>query len=164
MAACFINNGIGKPPAQTGRIGTEDRIHIGGNLIFDGLKILQHPASRPVDIRSLLENYVDEGTAEIGKPSDCLYLRGGKEGGRNRVGDLVFHQIGASARPFGVDDNLSITQIRKSIEGRILQSPVTPGKGKDHHQKNDEFIACAEFNDFSDHKFFISACAGVLCP
>ena len=120
MAACLINDSIGKPPAKARRIGTKDGIHISGNFIFHSLQIFQHPASRPVDIRPFLENYVDEGTTEIGKPSDSLYLRGGKEGGGNGIGDLVFHQIGASACPFSVDNDLGIAQIRKGIEGRIL--------------------------------------------
>ena len=81
MPARFINDGIGKSPSQARRVRTKDGIHISGNLVLNGLKILQHAASRPVDICPFLENDIDKGTAKIGKTPDRLYLRRSKKGG-----------------------------------------------------------------------------------
>ena len=63
MSARFIDDGIGKSPAQAGGIGTEDGIDIGGNFVLHGLEIFQDTASGPVDIRPFFKNDVDEGTA-----------------------------------------------------------------------------------------------------
>ena len=76
--AGLIHNGIGEPPAQTGGIGTENRVDVGRELVFYGLKVFQNPASCPIDIGPFFKDDIDEGTAQIGKPADGLDLGGGQ--------------------------------------------------------------------------------------
>ena len=152
VTARLIDDGIGKTPAEARGVGAEYGIDIGGNLVLDRLEIFEDPASRPVDIGPLLEDDIDEGAAEEGKPPDGLDLGRRQQGGRNRVGDLVLDQIGAPARPFRVDDDLRVAQIGDGIQRRIPERPGTPDQGEGHNKEDYEFVAGAEFNDFGDHR------------
>ena len=75
MAALFVDERIGEPPAQTRRIGPQDGVCIGGELPSHGLEVFEDAAARPVDVRPLFEDDVDEGAAQEGETADDLYLR-----------------------------------------------------------------------------------------
>ena len=159
IVARFIDQGVLESPAEARRIGTEHRIDIGGEFVPDRLDVLEDPAPGPVDIRSLFEDHIDKGTAEIGKTPHRLDLGGGEQGRGDRVGDLVFDQIGAASGPFGVDDHLGVAQVGEGVQRRSLQRPVSPENQKGHEQEDDKPVAGTVFDYSSDHRGYRS----VLC-
>ena len=149
----FIHQGIGKSPAYAGGIGPEHGIHRGRELVLHRLEIFQHPASGPVDVGPFLEDGIDERGAEKGEPAHHLDLGRGKQGGGDRVGDLVFDKVGAAAFPFGEDDDLGVAQIGDRIKGRVADGPDPPaGEGK-HQQEDEKPVAGAEIDNAGDHCF-----------
>ena len=104
----LIHNGIREPPAQTGGVRTQYRVDIGRELVLYGLEIFQNSASGPINVGAFLKDDIDKGTAQIRETPDGLHLGGGQKGGGNGIGDLIFHQVRAPARPFGKDNHLGI--------------------------------------------------------
>ena len=125
----FIDDGVGEPPSETGGIGTENGIDVGGNLVLHSLEVFQDSVPRPVNIGPFLEYHVDKGTAQEGKPPDCLNLRGREQSRCDGIGYLILDEIGTTPRPFRINDHLRIAQVWKGVERCILQGPITPDQG-----------------------------------
>src|SRR5512137_2408274 len=135
MAASFIYQGIRKSPTHTGGVRAEHRIDICRYLALHSLQILKHPGACPIDIRSFLEDNVDEGAAEKGNTSDSFNLGRSQEGRTYGVGNLVFHKVRASARPIRVYNYLSVAEVGQGVKGRMGECPISPAH-KDHNKKD----------------------------
>ena len=73
--ALLIDDGVLEAPAEARRVGAEDGVDVGGELVADGLEVFEDAAPRPVDVRPLIEDHVDEGASEDtrspGPPGPC---------------------------------------------------------------------------------------------
>ena len=147
----LIDEGIGKSPAQARGIRAEHRVDIGGDLVSHRLDVLEDTAPRPVDVRSLFEDHIDERRTEEGESADRLDLGRGKECGGYGVGDLVLHQVRAAAGPLGIDDHLGVGEVRQGIERCPLQSPDAPEDSQRGDEDNEKLVPRAPVDDLFNH-------------
>ncbi len=147
----LIHDSIREPPAEAGRVRAEHGIDIGRKLVPHRLEVFKDPAPRPIDVGTFIEDYIDEGTAQVGEPTDSLDPRGRKEGRRNGIGNLVLDEVGAPARPFGIDNHLGVGEVWNRVEGYVLEGIVTPCEGKKDKEKDNKLVPGTILYDLRYH-------------
>ena len=148
--AALIDKRVFVNPADAGRVGADHGIHALGQRAADGVEIFDHARSRPIDIRPVLEDDVNERFAEHRLAAHELDVGRGDEAGGNRIGDLVLDEVGRAAVPIRVNDHLHVAEIGYGIERRALQRPKPAGEGEDDENENHEPIAGTGFDDALD--------------
>ncbi len=78
--AGLVLQDIGEPPAEARCIRSEHGIDTRWNPVLYSLDVFQDPAAGPVDVRALIEDYVDKGRPEEGESPDGLDSRGSEQG------------------------------------------------------------------------------------
>ena len=123
MLAGLIDQGVLKDPAHTRRVWAELRgdafRHASGELI----QPLQDTGARPVDVGPVFEQDIDIGVAKVREATDDGDLGRGQQRRDDRIGDLIFNEIGRAARPGGIDNNLRVGNIRQRINRRLPHRP-----------------------------------------
>ena len=66
VAAGAIHQGVFVNPADSGSVRSQRRLRLGRQTRRDLTEVFQHPRARPVQIRAIGEDHVDEGIAEAG--------------------------------------------------------------------------------------------------
>src|SRR5574338_170498 len=95
-----VNERVFVNPPYTRGVGADDRIYALGQPAANGVEIFNHARTRPINIRAVLENDVNERFAEHRFAAHELHFRRGNEDRGNGICDLVFHQVGRAAFPF----------------------------------------------------------------
>ena len=147
MLAALINERVFENPADAGRVRADHRIHAFRQRAAHRVQIFDHARARPVDVGAVLENDVDERFAEHRFAADEFHFRRGDEDGGNRIGDLVFDQIGRAAFPIGVDDDLHVAQVRNRIERRVHETINPARDSEDREDEDEKFVPRARFDD-----------------
>ncbi len=134
MLAGFVHQGVLVYPAHPGGVRPELGLgpgrQIGGHLT----QVLQHPGTRPVEIRAVVKQHIDEGVAEEGVAAHRGGARHRQHGGGERVGHLILHHLGRLARVGGLDDHLHVGEIRQGVHRGLLDRPEAPGGEHDSQQ------------------------------
>ncbi len=143
MLAGPINQSVFERPTHPGCVRSESWCDSLGKLARGFLHVFEHPRTGPVHVGSVLEDYVHEGQAKKGVPSHDLHLGRREERGNNRVGHLVFHQVGTASFPLSEDNYLDIRQVGDGIERSVVGGPDPPGNSKESSQKDIEFVVGA---------------------
>ncbi len=120
VRAGAVHQRVLEDPAHAGGIGTQLRRYPLGQPGLDLGEVLEHPRARPVDVGAVLEDHVHVGEAEVGEAANRLDLRRAEQRGDDRVGDLVFDDVGRAV-PARVDDDLRVGQVRQRIQADPLQ-------------------------------------------
>ena len=95
-------------PADPSRIRADLRGHATGQLAGGEVEILQHPRTRPVNIRAVLENDIHEGCAEHRETAHYTGFRHRNHRGSQRISDLIFHHLRCLAGIFSVNNHLHV--------------------------------------------------------
>ena len=139
-------------PADAGGVGPELGGHPRGQPAADALEVLEHAAAGPVEVGAVLEDDVDEGVAEHRLAAHVLDARCGDHRGDDRVGDLVFHCVGAPSRPIGEHDHLHVGEVGERVERARAQRPHAGGGRKGDQQEHEEAVAGAPGDQPGDHR------------
>ena len=137
-------------PSQARRVRPHLRLHAGGQARLHRGEIFERARARPVDIRTLLEDDVDVGVAEIGEAAHRLHLRRAEHGRDDRIGNLVLHNVGAAV-PAREDDHLRIAEVGDGVERNGAQRPVPAHGGGGREQDHQEAVPRGEVDDPVDH-------------
>ncbi len=108
-------------PTDTARIGTERRCHSGRQAATDGVEVLKHPGSCPVEIGAVVEDHVHERGTEERKAAHHPGVWHREQCTRERVGDLVLDHLRSLAGVVGVDDHLYVGEVRQRIDRCVQQ-------------------------------------------
>src|SRR5438477_511130 len=81
----FVHESVFIDPAHACRVRTDDRIDTLRQHAAHGAQILDNTRPRPINVRPVLENHIDERFAEHGFATNELHFRRGDEACRNRV-------------------------------------------------------------------------------
>ena len=138
-------------PADAGGVRPERRRHAVRQAPRGRVEIFEHARARPIDVRAVLEDHVDERHAEIGEAAHHARFRHGEHGGGQRIGDLVLDHLRRLARIFGVDDDLRIGEVGNGIERQMKNRIESRRDGEhraDHHQHD---VARRRGDEASDH-------------
>ena len=128
-------------PTDTGSVGAKSRRDPFRQLAADPLHVLQHSAARPVDVRAVLEDDVNKRVAEHRLSTHGFHPWCRKQGRNDRVGNLVFDELGATARPLAEDDDLRIGEVRNGVKGNAEHRPYAPRGGEEDEEKNKKAVA-----------------------
>ena len=82
-------------------------MHVLGQSALDLLQVFDDARARPVEIRAVLEDDEDIRIAEHRLRAHGLDMRRSQQAGDDRIGHLVFDDVGRLARPIRVDDHLT---------------------------------------------------------
>ena len=117
-------------PTRTGRVRADRRMHIGRKPAGNRLQILHNPRTGPINVRPVFEDNKNIRVIEHGLRAYRLHLRRSQERGHNRIGNLVFDDVGWFTYPGYKDDRLLSSDVRTAPKERDPASP----------QKNDATI------------------------
>src|ERR1700731_514363 len=81
-------------PAHSGRVWPDCRVHAFRQRAADRVQVFNDARTRPINVGSVLEDYVDERFTEHRFAADKSYLWSGNETCGNRISDLVLYEIG----------------------------------------------------------------------
>ena len=112
-------------------------------LAAEAAEIFEHAAARPVGIGAIFENHIDERKAVERIAAHHFRVRHRKHFGRDRIGDLVLHDLRRLARPFRVDDDLRVREIGNGIERNVAQRKDPAKHQRKRRQQNDELVLAA---------------------
>ncbi len=115
VLAGIVDQDVLEDPAEPGGVGAELGLHALGQPRQDSGEVFERARARPVDVGAVLEDDVDEGIAEVGEAAHGAHSWGAEQGGDDRVGDLVFEDVGAAV-PARVDDDLGVAQVGDGVE------------------------------------------------
>src|SRR5205823_8610501 len=114
------------------------------------VEIFDDAGTGPIDVGAVFKNYIDERLAEHRFAPDKLHFRRGNKSSRNRVRELVFHQIGRASLPIGINDYLNVAQIGNRIERSLLQRIDAGTDRKKSENKYEKSVPDACFDDAFD--------------
>src|SRR5207245_8126401 len=103
------------------------------------------------NVGPVLKDDVDEGLPEHRFASDKAHFRRSNKCGGDWIRDLVFDEIGRASFPFGVNDDLRITQIRNGIEWRVFERIDSSRDCKEREDEDEETIPHAGCDDALEH-------------
>ena len=99
VLAALVDDGILVDPACARRIGADRRMYVLRQPPADLLQVFNDPRARPVEVRAILKDYIDVGIPEHGLRANGFDMRGGQQAGDDRIGHLVFDDVGRLTRP-----------------------------------------------------------------
>ena len=130
VRAGLVGQRVLEHPADAGRVRPERRRRALGQRPAQAVHVLEHAAARPVDVRALLEDRVDERHPEHREAAHVGDVRRPDQLRDDRVGDLVLDQGRAAAHPLGEDDDLRIGEVRDRVQPRLLDGDDRPTRAK----------------------------------
>ena len=116
VAAGLVDQHVHKHPTHAGGVRTEGWPGISRQVVLNRAQVLEDAAAGPVQVGAVLEDDVDKGQTEEGLPPHIRDTGRAHQGRRDRVGDLVLHQVRAAPRPIGQDDDLGVRQVRDGVQ------------------------------------------------
>ena len=116
-------------PAERRRIRAKFGLHPLWQTGNDAREILHDSRARPVQIRSVLEDDVHVGIAEIGDAAHRLHFRRAQHGGHDGIRDLILNDVGAAV-PARINDDLGIAKIRGGVQRNSQHRPASKNAGE----------------------------------
>lgn len=128
-------------PTHAGGVRPELGFDTGGQAVFHKVQVFQNPAPRPIQIRPVVKNNVDERLLKHADAAYDLRVRNTHHRRGEWIGDLIFHHVGRLAGVVSRHDHLHVGQIRDRIQVDVNRRP-NPGGNQDPGQQQDhELIA-----------------------
>ena len=138
-------------PAHSGRVRTERRLGARRQPGLHLIQVFQHPRARPVRIRPVLEQDVDEGIAEHRIAANRLRARHRHHGGGERIGDLVFDDARRLPGEGRADDDLRVGQVRYRVQRRAQKGNDAPGRDNQRGKEDEKTVADGPADEPGDH-------------
>ena len=98
-----------------------------------------------------MKDDIDIGVAEHRLRANRFDVRGSQQTGNNRVGHLVFDDIGWLSGPGCVDDHLHVRDVWQCIQRNMLERPDASQCQQQDSGEDHEAIARASIDDFGEH-------------
>ena len=112
VPAAAIDERVFVDPADACRVRAERGDGVLRQARLHLVQVLEHARARPIEVRAVVEQHVDERVAEERVAAHRLRARHRQHRRRERVGDLVLDDLRRLARVRGPDDHLHVGQIR----------------------------------------------------
>ena len=146
-----VHQRVLEDPAHARGIGPERRFRAGRQASLHLVQIFQHARTRPVQVRAIVEQHIDEGVAEEGKAAHGLGTRHRQHRGGQRIGHLVLDDLGRLARVAGADDHLHVGEVGQGIHRCAAHGPDAPGSQHQGRQQHQEAVGDRPSNQAGDH-------------
>ena len=108
LLVAVIDEHILIDPTRTGRVRADRRMHIGRKPAGNRLQILHNPRTGPINVGPVFEDNKNIRIAEHRLRAHGFDVRRCEQRGHNRVGDLVFDDVGRFTFPVGMNDHLHV--------------------------------------------------------
>ncbi len=123
----------------------------GGQILGGSVQIFEDTRPRPIEVRAVVEDHIDEGHAEEGEAAHDMRLRHGQHGGGQRIGDLILDHLRRLARILRVDDDLNVGEIRDGVERHVLDSIDADERDEDGGDADEDDVPRRPADDVCDH-------------
>ena len=151
----MIDEDIFIDPPGAGSVRTDGRMNIRGKSASNRLQVLHNPRTGPINIGPVFEHHEDIGIIEHGLRAYRFHSRRSQQCSHNRIGDLIFDDVGWLALPVGVNDHLHVRNVRQSVEGYMANRPHSRHRKQKHSGEDQEAIVCAPLDDSRDHVTYL---------
>ena len=118
-----INERVLIDPSGAGGVRTNGGMYVCGKAPGNRLQILHNSGTSPINIGPVFEHNEDVRIVEHGLGAYRFHPRRSQERGHDRVGDLVFDDVGWLAFPIGVDDYLHVGNVRQCVQRNMAHGP-----------------------------------------
>ncbi len=98
-------------------------MHALGQTPADLLQVLDDTRACPVEIGAVLKNHIDVRITKHRLRANSFDMRGSKQDGDDRIGHLVFDNIGWFTRPARMNNHLHVRNVWEGIQRYVLQRP-----------------------------------------
>ena len=140
VSTASIDERVLVDPTDTRGIGSQRRLCVRWQAALHLVQVLEHARARPVQVRAVLEQHVDERITEERVAADGLCSGHRQHRGRERVGDLVLDDARRLAGEGRADDHLHVRQIGQRVEGRAEHGPHAPGRHDQRREHDQEAV------------------------
>src|SRR6266705_2723229 len=150
-AAAAIDERVLVDPADTGRVGSERGLRLGGEPRLHLVQVFEHPRARPVRVGAVLEEDVHERIAE-----ERIAAHGLRSGHREhrrgeRISDLVLDDLRRLPRVGGADDHLHVGEVGNRVERRPRRRPDSPRRECERGEHHEETVRDRPADELRDH-------------
>jgi hypothetical protein len=152
VLAGAIHERVLKDPAEAGSIRPQLRLHAGRKLRRNLGQVFEDPRACPIDVRAVLENYVDVAEAEIGVAADRFHLGRAQKRRDDGIGNLVFDDVRA-AIPARIDDDLRIRKVGQRIQRNVPHGPDGNRNGDDRAGNDQVLVLGRKPDDAPKHRY-----------
>ena len=139
--ATVIHQCVFVNPTDAGAIGSETWFRGRGKTAGDLAEVFQDARTRPVQIRLVIEDHVDIRIPKEGIASHHTCAGHRQHCRRQRIGHLIFDNLGRLTWEFRSDDDLSVGQIGQCIQRRNECRANSPCSKQNGHHQHDDAIA-----------------------
>ena len=134
-------------PAHARRVRADGGLGALGEVTGDLVQVLEHPAARPVHVRPVLEDDVDEARPKHRVAPHGLGVGDREHRRRQGVGHLLLDDLRPLPRVFGLDDDLDVGEVGDGVDGRVQRRP-RPARDEEAGEEGDqEAVPRAPFDD-----------------
>src|SRR6185437_17065668 len=77
VAMACIDDGVFVNPARSGRVWSDDRMHLRGQSAADLLQVFENAGARPVEVCAVLKDNIDVGIAKHALRANGFHMRRG---------------------------------------------------------------------------------------
>ena len=150
----LIDDQVFVHPPSARRIRSDDGMNARRQASGDLLHVLEDPGSRPIEVGTVLEDDEDVGITEHRLRPHRFHVRGGQKRGDDRIGDLVFDDVGWFALPRRMNDHLDVGDVRQRIERDAPERPDPSQHQQEGSGEDQEAVAGAPVNPAGNHVTF----------
>ena len=138
-------------PADASRIRTECWRYTVRQSSGHLTQVFENPGTRPVKVRAILKNDVNEGIAKKRVATYCYRFGYRQHCRRQRIGHLVLDHLRGLSRKRRLDDDLNIRKVRQRIDRCLADGVHAPGDNETGCQQYQDPIVDRPANQASDH-------------
>src|SRR4030088_213595 len=133
MFAALVDERVLVNPTNASGVRSDDRIDTFWQGTSHRVQIFDYSRPGPINVRTILKDDVNERFTEHRFTANKFNLRRRNKFGRDRVGNLIFNQVGRTAFPIGINNDLNVAQIGNRIERSLVQS-IDPTRNPEYHE------------------------------
>src|SRR6185312_2427489 len=141
MSSALIHDGILEDPTRPGRVRANGRMNVCWQASANLLKVFDNSGTRPIEVRTILEDDIDGGVAEHRLRAHGLDVRRRQETRHDGVGDLVFDDVRWLPIPTRMHDDLHIRDIGERVEWNMAKRPDACESKQQDSSENQKAIA-----------------------
>ena len=150
LPAGGVHQDVLEDPPQPRGVRAESRLHAFRQVRQNARQVFLRARARPIQVRSVFEDGVYVGVAEIREAAHRLHLGRAEQRGHNGIRDLVLHDVGAAV-PLRIDDHLRVGQVGNGVQRNAPHGPPAQQACRRRQDEHQHAVSRGEFDYPPNH-------------